>query len=58
MLDWVQAHWADIMATISAVLLLGHAVVKLTPTDKDDLLVAKIESVLKGIIGEKTPPSA
>jgi hypothetical protein len=58
MLDWITAHWADIMATVSAVLLLGHAVVKLTPSTKDDELVAKIEGVLKSILGDKAKPSA
>jgi hypothetical protein len=46
------------MATVSAVLLLGHAVVKLTPSTKDDELVAKIEGVLKSILGDKAKPSA
>lgn len=52
MLDWFTAHWTDIMATISAVLLLGHTVVKLTPSTKDDELLARIESVVGGILNK------
>lgn len=53
MLDFVTTHWADIMATISAVLLLGHAIVKLTPSTKDDELLAKIESIVTNVVGQK-----
>lgn len=48
-MDWIMAHWKDILATIGAVVLAASAIVKLTPTQKDDTVLAKIIKVLAAL---------
>lgn len=45
-MEWITTHWKDILETIGAVVLAASAIVKLTPTQKDDNILAKIIKVL------------
>lgn len=61
-MDWIKANWEHILAAVGALYLAALAIVKLTPTPKDDEALAKIATVAKGIaflFGLKTalPPS-
>ncbi len=38
---WLQTNWKDILAIIGGVVTVASLVVKLTPTPKDDSVVAK-----------------
>ena len=42
MIDWVIAHWKDILAVYGAVVAICSTIVKLTPSQKDDNVWAKI----------------
>ena len=46
MFDFVTAHWADTLAIYGAVVALATVIVKLTPTAKDDEILAKIVAVV------------
>ena len=48
-MEWITAHWKDILATIGAVVLAASAIVKLTPTQKDDTILAKVIKVLAAL---------
>lgn len=48
-MDWIIANWKDILAAIGAVVLAASAIVKLTPTQKDDNVLAKIIKVLSAL---------
>lgn len=46
MLDWITAHWQDLLAIYGAVVLVCSTIVKLTPSTKDDAVWAKIVKIL------------
>lgn len=46
MLDWILAHWVDLLAIYGAVVAICTTVVKLTPSTKDDAVWAKILKIL------------
>ena len=45
-MDWIINHWKDIAAIFGIVVALASAIVKLTPTQKDDNILARIIKVL------------
>jgi type IV secretory pathway component VirB8 len=45
MIEWFQAHWADILAIWGGVVALATVIVKLTPTKKDDAWLSWIVKV-------------
>ena len=48
-IDWVSANWVQITAAVGGLVLTARVVVKLTPTPKDDAILAKVVTVLKHI---------
>lgn len=46
MLDWITAHWQDLLAIYGAVVLVCSTIVKLTPNTKDDAVWGKILKIL------------
>lgn len=42
MIDWLSNHWVEILAALAAIHTAAVAVVNLTPTPKDDEIVAKV----------------
>ncbi len=46
MLDWILEHWVDLLAIYGAVVMICSAIVKLTPSTKDDAVWAKILKIL------------
>ena len=46
MIQFISEHWDDMLQIIGAVVTLATLVVKLTPTPKDDNLLAQIIKVL------------
>ena len=46
MLDWILEHWVDLLAIYGAVVAICSAIVKLTPSTKDDAVWAKILKIL------------
>ena len=45
-MEWIKTNWTDILAVFGAVVGLATAIVKLTPTQKDDNILAKVIKVL------------
>ena len=45
-MEWINAHWNDVLAIIAAVIGLATAIVKITPTQKDNNILAKVIKVL------------
>lgn len=45
-MEFIQAHWADILAIYGAVVALATIIVRLTPTQADDAILGKIVRVL------------
>lgn len=45
-INWITAHWQDILATLGGLVAVASIAVKLTPTDKDDAVLAKVVKVL------------
>lgn len=45
-MEWITQHWKDVLAIIGAVVSVCSLIVKLTPTTKDDTILAKIIKLL------------
>ena len=45
-MEWIQNNGKDILAIIGGVVTVSSIIVKLTPTQKDDNVLAKIIKVL------------
>lgn len=48
-MEWITAHWEDILAIIGAVVTAASLIVKITPTQKDDAFLAKVIKVLAAL---------
>lgn len=48
-MEWINAHWKDILAIIGGVVTVASLIVKLTPTQKDDAFLAKVIKVLAAL---------
>lgn len=48
-MEWITAHWKDILAVIGGVVTVASLIVKLTPTQKDDTFLAKVIKVLSAL---------
>lgn len=49
MINWIQANWKEILAIIGGVVTVASIIVKLTPTPKDDAVLAKIIKILAAL---------
>lgn len=48
-MEWIQAHWKDILAVIGGIVTIASIIVKLTPTQKDDNVLSKVIAVLAAL---------
>jgi hypothetical protein len=48
-MEWITAHWKDILAIIGGVVTVASIIVKLTPTPKDDGILAKVIKILAAL---------
>ena len=48
-MEWIMAHWKDILAIIGGVVTVCSIIVKLTPTQKDDSVLEKIIKILAAL---------
>jgi hypothetical protein len=46
MLDWILEHWVDLLAIYGALVAICSAIIKLTPSQKDDAVWKKILKIL------------
>lgn len=49
-MEWITKNWVALTAIILAVIRFAESIAELTPTEKDDKLVAKVKSILKNFI--------
>lgn len=48
-MSWIMEHWKDILAIIGGVVAVASVIVKLTPSTKDDTVLAKIIKILAAL---------
>ncbi len=48
-IKWFAEHWSDVLGVIGALITAATIIVKLTPTQKDDAVLAKIIKVLAAL---------
>lgn len=48
-MNWILSNWHDIVGIAGALVIGARLIVKLTPTPKDDSVLASIVSALKAI---------
>ena len=48
-MNWITQHYDEVLQIIGAVVALATLIVKLTPTSKDDNVLAKIIKVLSAL---------
>lgn len=46
MFEWLSEHWDEILAAYGGLVALCTAIVKITPSTKDDEILAKVIKVL------------
>lgn len=54
-LNWIMENWSDVAQAALATIGAAQLIVRLTPTPKDDEILAKALAVLKAI-GLNKPP--
>ncbi len=47
MFNWIIANWKDVTLIVAGMVSVASIIVKLTPTPKDDAVLAKIVKVLE-----------
>jgi Na+-transporting NADH:ubiquinone oxidoreductase subunit NqrC len=48
-MNWIIEHWKDVLAIIGAAVSLATLIVAITPSQKDDAILAKIIKILSAI---------
>jgi len=46
---WINENWTQIVAALGGIVLAARIIVKLTPTNTDNLVLEKIVNFLKGV---------
>lgn len=46
-INWIQANWETLLTIIASIIATASLIVKLTPTPKDDEVLAKIMKVFE-----------
>lgn len=44
-IPWITAHWSDILAVWGALVAAATVIVKLTPSQADDAILAKVVKI-------------
>jgi hypothetical protein len=47
--NWIQANWTEIIAAVGGVVLAARIIVKLTPTETDNVWLERIVNFLKSV---------
>ena len=48
-MTWITEHWKDILAIIGAVVSLATLITAITPSQKDDAVLARIIKILSAL---------
>ena len=46
---WITENWTQIVAAVGGIVLAARIIVKLTPTNSDNVVLEKIVNFLKGV---------
>ena len=46
-MQWIKENWAELTAIVLAVLRLAESIAEMTPSEKDDKVVAQVKAILK-----------
>lgn len=49
LIHWCNTNWQGVLAVVGGMVTLATAIVKLTPTPKDDAVLTKVISVLAAL---------
>ena len=52
-MEWITTNWVAVVAIVSLVLQVVRKIAQLTPSEKDDAVVAKISTVVSKLLGIK-----
>lgn len=55
-MEWIQENWTSILAIWGALVTLATVVTKITPTQKDDAVLAKVLKVVQLFSTTKKQP--
>ena len=47
--NWIQSNWTEIVAAVGGVVLAARIIVKLTPSNSDNLWLERIVNFLKSV---------
>lgn len=47
--NWITENWTQIVAAVGGIVLAARIIVKLTPTNSDNVVLEKIVNFLKGV---------
>lgn len=53
-MNWIVEHWKDVLAIIGGIVTVASLITKITPSQKDDNILAKIIKIL-AVIGIFNP---
>ncbi len=48
-MEWMQANWVNITAVIGGVVTVASLIVKMTPSESDDVILSRVINVLKAL---------
>lgn len=54
-MEWLIAHWDEIVMAITGVITVASVVVKLTPTTTDDVKLARFLEIMEKLSLNNTP---
>jgi len=46
-MEWLEANWVNLVAIVGGIVTSASLIVKMTPTQKDDAILAKVIAFLK-----------
>lgn len=47
--NWLTQNWTEVVAAVGGVVLAARIIVKLTPSNSDNVVLEKIVNFLKGV---------
>lgn len=48
-MEWITAHWQEVLAAIGAIVTAASLIANLTPTDADNKAIAAISRVINAL---------
>jgi hypothetical protein len=45
-MEWITNHWTDIVAIVTGIVTVASIIAKLTPTETDNAIIAKVLQIV------------